>query len=81
MSQTSNSSVNIKVKKKKKKKRGHVEGNPFMATLESIKKEMGVQKMTVKQFWIMQQNVSIFYSFRSAFHSIYVFQLLFLNRC
>jgi hypothetical protein len=73
MSRTSSDNVNIKENKKLEKKRGNVEVNPFIATLESIKKELGIKQITPEQFWIMQRNVSKFYNFRTAFHCIFRF--------
>jgi hypothetical protein len=62
MSRAGNSYTDIKTnkpkKKKKKKQVGLVGKNPFIATLESIKKEMGVPEITREQFWSMQRNVS-----------------------
>ncbi|XP_021922164.1 uncharacterized protein LOC110830988 isoform X2 [Zootermopsis nevadensis] len=57
--QTSSDDVNIEANKKpkKKKKKGtNVEGNPFMARLESIKKELDIKEVTSEQFWKMQRN-------------------------
>jgi hypothetical protein len=74
MSRASNSYTDIKKNKPKKMKTAHLEKNPFIATLESIKKEMGVQEITPEQFWSIQQNVSNFFNHRTAFR-------LFLNGC
>jgi hypothetical protein len=72
MSRASNGDVSSKAnkKQKKKKKKCNIEGNPFVVTLESIKKELGIKSVTPEQFWIMQRKVSKFYSFRTAFHYI-----------
>jgi hypothetical protein len=69
MSRASNSYTDIKKNKPKKKKetREHVEKNPFIATLESIKKEMGVHEITPEQFWSMQRNVSNFFNHRTTY--------------
>jgi hypothetical protein len=69
MSRTSNDDADVKInklkkkKKKKKMRRDDTEGNPFMARLESIKKELGMKQITSEQFWMMQRNVSKFYNF------------------
>lgn len=66
--------VNLK-KKRKTKKRDHIEKNPFIATLQSIKKEMGIHDITPEKFWSMQRNVSKFYNHRTMLHFIHIFQL------
>jgi hypothetical protein len=64
----------MKKKKKKKKEKSLVRKNPFIATLESIKKEMGVHDITPEQFWNMQRNVSNVFSYGTVCG-------LFLERC
>jgi hypothetical protein len=73
MSRASNNTDIKKNKMEKKEKRDHIEKNPFIATLESIKKEMGVHEITPEQFWSMQRNVSNFFNHRNIFR-------FFLNR-
>jgi hypothetical protein len=67
MSRGSNSYTDIKKNKLQKKKTAHPEKNLFIATLESIKKEMGVKEITPEQFWSMQRNVSNFFNHRTVF--------------
>jgi hypothetical protein len=71
MSRADNSFTNIQAnkpnKKKKKKMRSLAEKNPFIATLECIKKEIGVHEITPEQFWSMQQDVSNISNYRTVF--------------
>ncbi|PSN48439.1 hypothetical protein C0J52_08633, partial [Blattella germanica] len=61
MSRTSSmSSTSSKINKKGKKKKGPIEmedilRDPFLSTLETIKKEKGIQNLSPEQFWVMKR--------------------------
>ena len=65
VSRTSNSDADIKAgktPKKKNKKRDHIENGPFLATMASIKKDMGIHDTTTEKRWSTQRYVSEFYN-------------------
>jgi hypothetical protein len=65
VSRTSNNDADInagKNLKKKNKKRDQTEKNPFIATLTSVKKDMGIHDITPEEFWSRLRNVSKFYN-------------------
>jgi hypothetical protein len=65
VSRTSNSDADTKAgktPKKKNKKRDRIEKDPFMATLASIKKDVGIPDIRTEKFWSMQRYVSKFYN-------------------
>jgi hypothetical protein len=64
VSRTSNSDADIKTgktPKKKNKKRDHIEDS-LLATLASIKKDMGIHDITTEKRWSTQRYVSKFYN-------------------
>jgi hypothetical protein len=65
VSRSSNSDADTKAgktPKKKNKKRDHVEKGPFMASLASIKKGLGINDFKTEKLWSMQRYVSKFYN-------------------
>lgn len=82
VSRTSNNDADIKAgktPKKKNKKRDQIEKDPFMATLASIKKDMGIHDITTEKSWSTRRYVSKFYN--HVLHLITFFSCAFLNTC